>query len=445
MAIITERNLFSWKNFQDDLQNLGDLERFKLVIEILPDQKLIHTLRTLRGNGRNDYPIEAMWNSLLAGIVFDHVSIESLRRELRRNAQLRELCGFNPIKGVKGVPSKSAYYRFLCRLLEHEPLIREMFDALVKELMELLPDFGMHLAGDGKAIHSFGKPLKGLCKDRRQEEDADWGKKVYRGINQEGKAWEKVKSWFGFRLHLIVDANVEVPVAYQITKASTGEQPVMRQMVRDLAVAHPELIERCEYLMLDKGYDSTETIVMLWDQFKIHPIIDIRNQWKDGEPTRLLTTRQVRSVTHDYRGTVFCHCPKTGEIRQMAYGGFEKDRQSLKYLCPALHYGVKCKGAAQCPLFLKRLRIPLEENRRIFTPVPRSSYKWKILYNKRTSVERVNSRIAIAYGFERHYIRGLKKMELRCGLGLCVMLAISVGRLKQARPELMRSKSQSVA
>ena len=33
MAIIHERSFFSWKDFQDDIQNLGDLERLKLVIE----------------------------------------------------------------------------------------------------------------------------------------------------------------------------------------------------------------------------------------------------------------------------------------------------------------------------------------------------------------------------------------------------------------------------
>src|SRR5690606_4587618 len=109
MAIIQELRLFSWKDFQNDLQNLGDLERFQLVIETMPDQKLIQTLKTLRHNGRNDHPIEAMWNSILAGIVFEHVSIESLRRELRRNAQFREMCGFNPLTGVHAVPSKSAY------------------------------------------------------------------------------------------------------------------------------------------------------------------------------------------------------------------------------------------------------------------------------------------------------------------------------------------------
>jgi hypothetical protein len=443
MAMIQDLYLFSWKTFQDDLQDLGDLERLKLVVETIPDGKLIQTLETLRGRGRDDHPIEAMWNSLLAGIVFDHTSIESLRRELRRNAQLREICGFDPLKGVKGVPSKSAYHRFLCRLLQHEPLIRQMFGTLVQELMTLLPDFGTHLAGDGKAIHSFGKPSKGSCGDRRREKEADWG--VYRGVGADGSAWERVKSWFGFRLHLIVEAESEMPVAYRVTKASVSEQPVMRQMIEQLDQTHPELIVRCESLMLDKGYDAKKTITVLWDKYQIHPIIDIRNLWKDGEATKTLTTRKVQNVTYDYRGVVFCHCPKTGEIRRMAYGGFERKRQSLKYLCPALHYGLKCEGATLCPLYMKSIRVPLKEDRRIFTPVPRSSYKWEALYNKRTSVERVNSRIDICYGFERHYIRGLKKMEVRCGLALCVMLAISVGRLKQAHPELMRSKAQAVA
>jgi len=445
MAIIQELGLFSWKDFQDDLQHLGDLERFKLVIETMPDQKLIKILRDLRTKGRNDHPIEAMWNSILAGIVFEHVSIESLRRELRRNAQFREMCGFNPLAGVNAVPSKSAYSRFLSRLLNLESHVRKMFDILVAELMVMFPKFGANLAGDGKAIHSLGKSLKKrtsnsrLEKDRRREEDADWGVKKYHGVDADGKAWEKVKSWFGFRLHLVVDADAELPVGYEVTKASLGEQPVMTKLFSELKATHPELLKRCDHAMFDKGYDSTDRICDLWDLYGIKAIVDIKNMWKDGEKTRLLKNKKVKNVTYDYKDTVFCHCPKTGEIRPMSYGGFEAKRKALKYICPALALGIKCKGAAECPLFKKSIRIPLKEDRRIFTPVARSSYKWKTLYDKRTSVERVNSRIDVSFGFERHYIRGLSKMRLRCGLALSVMLAIAVGRLRQNRSELMRS------
>ncbi len=445
MAIIQQLQFFSWKDFQDELQNLGDLERLKLVIETMPDGVLIEALRFLRGRGRNDHPIEAMWNSVLAGIVFEHASIESLRRELGRNAQLRELCGFNPLLGIHAVPSKSAYNRFLSSLLTHEPLVRNMFDSLVKELSSLFPNFGTNLAGDGKAIHSLGKPPQKKDGDRRREEDADWGVKSYQGVDKDGKPWEKVKSWFGFRLHLIADADAELPISYCVTKASVGEQPVMKELFAELNKTHPEIIERCEHVMLDKGYDSKEKICELWDKYRIKPIIDIRNMWRDGEPTKLLKTRDIKNITYDYKGTVFCHCPETGEIRPLSFTGFEESRNTLKYTCPALAYGIDCKGASQCSIYKKSVRIPLEEDRRVFTPVARSSFKWNTLYDKRTSIERVNSRIDVSFGFERHYIRGLKKMELRCGLALGVMLAIAVGRLRQEHPELMRSLVKAAA
>ena len=75
----------------------------------------------------------------------------------------------------------------------------------------------------------------------------------------------------------------------------------------------------------------------------------------------------------------------------------------------------------------------------MFTPVARSSYKWEKLYDKRTAVERVNARLDVSFGFENHFIRGLKKMTFRVGLALCVMLALAVGRIKENQKDKMRS------
>ena len=57
----------------------------------------------------------------------------------------------------------------------------------------------------------------------------------------------------------------------------------------------------------------------------------------------------------------------------------------------------------------------------------------------RTGSGRVNSRLDVSFGFERHFIRGLTKMELRAGLALCVMMAMAVGRIKEKQPDKMRS------
>jgi len=59
-----------------------------------------------------------------------------------------------------------------------------------------------------------------------------------------------------------------------------------------------------------------------------------------------------------------------------------------------------------------------------------SSYAWKRAYKKRTSVERVNSRLDVFFNFENHTVRGLAKMKVRCGLALCIMLAMAVGQDK---------------
>ena len=96
MATIAQQSLFCWQ----EIEELGDLERLQLLLENLPDEPLMCELEARRGNGRDDYPIRALWNSLLSCIVFQHVSIESLRRELKRNGQLRWLCGFDVFRGA---------------------------------------------------------------------------------------------------------------------------------------------------------------------------------------------------------------------------------------------------------------------------------------------------------------------------------------------------------
>ena len=61
------------------------------------------------------------------------------------------------------------------------------------------------------------------------------------------------------------------------------------KLIERLAEQQPEIIERCEILAAYKGYDDKKLIEKLWDEYRIKPVIDVRNMWKDGEKTRLLT------------------------------------------------------------------------------------------------------------------------------------------------------------
>lgn len=428
MAIIPQMKLFEW----NEIEQLGDLERLRLVSDYMPDETLMRKLERKRGKGRDDYPVRAMWNSVLAGIVFQHETTEKLRRELSRNGQLREMCGFDGLE-----PPAWVYTRFLKTLMDHEELIDDIFDQLVQQLKDVLTDFGKHLAMDSKAISSFaqGKNSK-ENPDGRRDHDADYGRKSYRGVHKDGKAWEKIVKWFGYKLHLIVDATYELPISFTVTKASRSDVKEGHELIKQLEERHPDILEITETMTADKGYDDTKLIERCWDDHDIKPVIDIRNMWRDGEETRLLEGRT--NAASNFKGQVFCYCPETGKEREMACGGFEKDRETLKKLCPAKQYGIACKGQSQCPI-TQGIRIPLAENRRVFTPIDRASYKWEKEYNKRSSVERVNGRLDVSFGFEIHTIRGMAKMKMRCGLALCVMLAMALGRIKENQAENMRS------
>jgi hypothetical protein len=74
MAIVPQKTLFGWR----EIDELGDLERLVLVLESMPDEKLVSTMENERYRGRNDYPVRAVWNSILAGIVYQHGSVAIL-------------------------------------------------------------------------------------------------------------------------------------------------------------------------------------------------------------------------------------------------------------------------------------------------------------------------------------------------------------------------------
>lgn len=433
MAIIYQPTLFSWK----DNHEIGDLERLKMVMEALPDEDLIQALEQRRKNGRNDYPVRPVWNSLIAKIIYQHPTNESLIRELMRNAQLREVCGFNPIKGVSAVPTNDAYSRFMLILEEHQSLIDIILQKLVDLIAKFLPDFGENVSVDSEALHTFasgrGNPNskrdeRALRTDKRRDNEADWGKK-YVFTDKCGEKERVSKTWYGYKLHLICDSKYELPLAYSLTRASTHDGPEAHKLIDKLSNQH-SFFSRCNYLMADRGYDDTKLLKMLWEKHGVKGVIDTRTMWREDKERPLNCLPQVDNVTYNEKGELHCYCPKTAAESLMPLAGFEHNRDAIKFRCPATHYGFQCLGRNMCPV-ANGIRVPLEENRRIFTPVPRNSRNWALLYKQRTSVERVFSRLDTSYGFDTPRMRGKARFTLNISLSLIVALAMAKGRLER--------------
>ena len=113
--------------------------------------------------------------------------------------------------------------------------------------------------------------------------------------------------------------------------------------------------------MNDADKKTLEDACMLHDIGKIFIPEEILNK-----PT-LLTKEEKeikRTVYYDDLGNVYCYCPYTGVKREMTFDGYDKQRETLSYKCPAKAYGIKCKGCEECPVKTK-VRIKREINPRV--------------------------------------------------------------------------------
>ena len=156
------------------------------------------------------------------------------------------------------------------------------------------------------------------------------------------------------------------------------------------------------------------------------PLIDTRELWREEKSlpdydsskpiTRPLDPERADTIMHTEKDTLHCVCPATKEQRDLAFQGFEADRNTLKYRCPTAAYGLDCQGQAQCHQaggvtpgdYGRIVRIKLDEHdRRIFVPTPHGSPSWRRGYNRRSALERINLALDRHFGFEQHFIRGI--------------------------------------
>ena len=211
---------------------------------------------------------------------------------MERDADGRTAAVEFPSPRRSGVPTEAAFSRFLSsvvRLEKEAGAVSAMSASLRRGLMDALPGFGRRLGYDGKALPSHSTGRKDASGGKTSDGDADWGRRETSGVDgRTGKAWSKVKSWFGYSFHLVADVEHEVPVWFGVERASASEHKVLASGVEELFAAEPELAERCEDFRADRGLDSAALKERLWEAHAARPVIDAREMWREekAEPGR---------------------------------------------------------------------------------------------------------------------------------------------------------------
>jgi len=388
-------------------------DRLLTVLQALPAEPLLRSLEAPHVVGRSGYPARVLWACLVAGVLYQIPSIAELRRHLEANPHLRLVCGL----GSARVPSPATFTRFLQRLALAHRELDQLFTTLVQALGEQLPDLGQSVAGDSTDIHAWARGRKAGV-----DPDASWSAKGTKGPgkDQGAKYW-----WFGYKLHLVVDTRHELPLAFTVTTAKEADTNALLPLLDQLGKRLPQA--QLQVVVADAAYDSTANCRAIVQRGAL-PII----------PLNLGGEKIPPGITNP-QGTVL------GPLGEpLVYWG--RDGRYTKWRCPAALGKLECprytgaKGT-RCSLspYGLTIKLPLAQDWRRHTPVPRETKKWRRLYRRRTAVERVFSRLKGHLLLDVLRVRGLSKVRVRLTLSLVTMLAAAWGMAQQHRwPDLRR-------
>jgi Transposase DDE domain/Transposase domain (DUF772) len=420
MMIAITKPLFAW----DALEDSPSLKSIRLLLEAIPDQALLKSLRDARGKGRDDYPVEVLWGTLVLAIALRHVSTDACLEDLKRNPALRLLIG---IETEDKVPDADNMSRFLAKLGEapHLTHLRGVFDVMTKRLGLVVGDLGKDTAGDSTGLSGRAAMSEKLRTAETEQglPQPTGGKKEYQDDN--GNV-SHVVEWFGYKLHLLVDVKHEVALAYHITDTKAGDNERLAELVEQAKKNLPP--ERLKTLAYDKAADASAVHEFLHEE-KIAPVIQNRT-FKLEEPEKVLGGRTPLNIVYDQAGTVFCYdrVSDTPVRQPMAYIGHEAKRGTLKYRCPARHHGFECPSDATCNgerAYGLTVRVKQEIDLRRFPSIPRATKQFERLYDGRTAVERVNGRLKIFWGIDDGQVYGSRRFHGHVGAVMVVHLAFA--------------------
>ncbi len=420
MRITAPQPLFAWESL-DDCPNLQTVRE---LLASIPDHKLLDSLRSARGHGRDDYPVTVLWGVLVLTAALRHPTIELCLAELRRNEGLRRLIG---IESEKRVPKKWNISRFQDVLGQepHRTLAKEAFQEMVRRLGTIVPDLGRNTAGDATALNARRKNAEGAAAEVEEGlPQATGGRKEY--TDDKGNVTEAFE-WFGYKLHLLVNVKHEVTLSYEITDTKAGDGETLPTLLAQGQANLPK--GRIQTLAYDKAADTND-VHQLLSEAKIKPLIQNRALWK-SEPERMLPGHDGNSnIVYDEAGTVYCYDRVSEPIvrHPMSYIGHEPARETLKYRCPAKHEGWECPMSKICNAgksYGLTVRVPRAIDLRRFPALPRATKKFERMYKGRTAVERINARLKVFWGADDGNIRGARRFFAQVSVVMLVHAAFA--------------------
>jgi hypothetical protein len=162
-----------------------------------------------------------------------------------------------------------AAYRFTAKLRKHGDPLAACIASVLAALHAARPEMGRTVAIDGSDLPAYGNGQRyvkrgGPERKRFADPDATWGHRSPISNRSGG-------GYYGYKVHALVCAATDLPVAWQVETARDSEIPLVPVLL-DAATGRgfaPSVA------VLDRGYDSEDTYATV-ESKGIRPVIPLR-------------------------------------------------------------------------------------------------------------------------------------------------------------------------
>jgi len=216
------------------------------------------------------------------------------------------------------------------------------------------------------------------------------------------------KYYNGYSLYMIsaCDSFYDLPLYPRLHPASRHDSVCF--VTGSIEFAQRFSLGTIDRFLLDAAHDA-EAIYELLEHQGVEAFIDLNPRTK----TNFSSEGDIKISP---KGIPICPIGK-----EMKSNGYDKSQNRQKWRCPHVKSGKNsCKSPCSTAKYGRTFHTFSKDNLRLFPKIARSSDKWKLIYNRRTSVERSNKREKVDYHIEAGRHRSTKMWYIRLyGIMMC--------------------------
>lgn len=388
---IRQETLFSF----EEILKFQKETRLELIFSRLNLSKLSKKLgKSSYARGPRGYCVMNLIYALIAMQVERIPTMKDLVQKLKENPVLRYNCGFDVLGRV---PSTSTFSRFMSKLSLSDEL-SFLFKDIVLQAKELGVIDGSNVSIDSTKLSSYEAaiPKSKIVDDGT---NPNWGMKRDTNGNN--------IRWFGWKLHVLCDSQSELPMEVLVTPANVYDGTQAMPLIEAFKKSYASTFQP-KYYTMDSGYDFESNYLGIIRNHKASPIIAYNPRGSKAPP---------EGMDDHFKPVCSAGYPLT-------YYGV--DGNYLKFRCP------HATGHCDCPFgsnwcsssnYGYTTKINWKQNPRHYGYPHRGSENWQKIYNTRTSVERMFSRMKAYLNLDNIGSKGILKAKAYSLLNCIALVA----------------------